>query len=49
MIHKVLPDRLMIYVNQAHNIYNVYLNNISKIRTWCYLHFHNVTHVTGKK
>jgi len=21
MIHEVLPDRLMMYVNQAHNIY----------------------------
>ena len=33
MIHEVLPDRLMMYVNQAHNIY---IYNVPKIRTWCY-------------
>jgi len=30
MIHEVLPDRLMTYVNQAHDIY---IKNVSKIRT----------------
>jgi len=43
MTHEVLPDRLMLHVNQAQYLY---YKNVSKIRTWCYLHCHNVTRVT---